>query len=491
MPGPLATRRMLATAATLALLGAWMVTCPPVAHHAASDLYGHLGVARHLVEGDGFLNDTVYPISLTFPFAADVPQPLIHRPPGYPLLMTLPVSLAGDDPALAERLAGIMSVVLLGLVAWLGAGYALRIGRGDIVLPWLIVLLVNPLLHMTVGWAQVEIPTALLLTWLWMRMRGDDPSDADQGHLRTNILDGLLAGGIALLRADLFWLPWLWLIWIGRRRGRPLMVALACWTIVLAPWLIRNLALTGDPFFTLQSHAEHLKETVLWPGYAIYTSLSPESFWHTLMNDPLLIVRKTLTGLRYYLTRLDGWLPVTLWGTGGLAAVLRSRSRLDRLDPLLVLGLSLILLTLLYAPLSHTLRYMAVILPVLSLELWLAIATTLEDRRADRFRRNLILALLTAACVWILPAAMPGWERARDHAAASARDLPDALLRLEKAPAGPIFTDSAALLWYGDRSGVFSLGNDEITQTIRTMIPDMKRAPTISQGPNAGVSGDD
>ncbi|MBC8425406.1 hypothetical protein H8E07_14900, partial [bacterium] len=334
MPGPLAKRRLTATAAAVALLGAWLIMHPPIAHHANSDLYGHLSVARHLVRGDGFVNDVVYPLSLAFPFAASVPQPMIHRPPGYPLLLTLPVVLAGDDPARAQRLAGYLTVLLLGGLAWLGVRFALQVGRGDVVVPWLVVLLINPLLHMTVGWAQVEIAVALLLMLLWIRLQ----DQARTITTRCAILDGLLAGGVALLRADLFWLPWLWLVWRGQRRGQPLIIAMICWAAVLAPWWTRNALLTGDPFFTLQAHGEQLKETVLWPGYAIYVSLSPESFWHTLIHDPGLILRKMISGLRYYITRLDGWLPVSLWVSGGFAAVFGFGAPPKRRDPLLAPG---------------------------------------------------------------------------------------------------------------------------------------------------------
>ncbi|MBU1675861.1 hypothetical protein KKA85_08790, partial [bacterium] len=165
------TRRLLAAAAALALTFTWLAAREPLPHHAASDLYTHLSVARHLIQGDGFVNDMVYPLSLSFPFAAHVPQPLVHRPPGYPLLMTLPVAFAGGDPARAEAMAGHLSLLFLALIAWCGAAHAVGRGRGDVVLPWLAVLLVNPLLQMTVGWAQVEIPTALLLLWLWTRLR--------------------------------------------------------------------------------------------------------------------------------------------------------------------------------------------------------------------------------------------------------------------------------------------------------------------------------
>jgi len=484
------TRRTLAAAAALALAFAWWATREPPPHASGSDVYTHLCVARHLVRGDGFVNDVVYPLSLTFPFAAQVPQPLVHRPPGYPLLLTLPVALSGDDPARAERLAGHLALLLLAVIAWRGAAWALGRGRGDAVLPWLAVLLVNPLLHMTVGWSQVEIPAALLLLWLWTRVRGRAGPPAPGAAA----VDGLLAAAVALLRADLFWLPWLWLVWAGHLRGRPLLVAAACWAGALAPWWIRTALLTGHPFFTLQAYAEHLKQTPAWPGYAIYGSLSPESLWHTLRHDPGLVLDKTLAGLRYYLTRLDGWLPLVLWVGGGLAAAahfVRDR-RPDAPAPVLLL--SLVALTVAYAPFSHTLRYMVVLLPVLSLELWLAAAGALSarlDGRGGPLLRHGLLLLGAAACVWVLPARMPGWERARDAAGADADTLPAALERLADAPPGPVFTDSAALLWHGGRAGVWWTGDRDVEKTIRATVADMERAPAVCQGPSTGGSGDD
>lgn len=481
--------RILAVLVGAALAGAWWLAHDPPLHHAGSDLYGHLGVARHLVRGDGFVNDAVYPLSLAFPFAARVPQPLVHRPPGYPLLLTAPVALSGGDPARAERLVAALTVLLLAGIAGFGARGALAAGREDVILPWLLLLLVNPLLHMTVGWSQVEIPTALLLIWLWTRLRARD--DRDAVGAGPALLDGTLAAGVALLRPELAWLPWLWLLWLGRRRGRALAASAGAWAALLAPWWIRNLLVTGNPVFTLQAYAEHLKQTPDWPGYAIYGSLQPETIWQTLARTPATMLDKTLAGLRYYLARLDDWLPTTLWLLGGLGGVSRLVAKRDRRDPLLVLGASLALMTLLYAPLSHTLRYMAVILPVLSLELWRAFAEGLAARGGGRPATALALALATAAVLWLTPAGMPGWLRARDAAADSAARLPAALTRLAETPAGPVFTDSAALLWHGDRAGVWIPEGVDMEAEIRRRVPDMERAPTVSQGPNAGGSGDD
>ncbi len=400
--------RWLPATAAILLAVAWLAIHGPVHHHAGSDLYTHLAIARHLLQGDGFVNDVVYPLSLTFPFAADVPQSLIHRPPGYPLLMTIPVAFSGDDPAYAVVLAGYLHILLLTLLAGFGAALLQRRGRNDTILPWLATLLVSPLLAMTVGWSQVEIPVAVLLLWLWLRLR-DNERIPGAGQA---VGDGLLAAAVTLLRADLFWLPWLWIVWLGRNNSRRHMfMTAACWAAALLPWGLRNMLLTGSPFFTLQAYAEHLKETSLWPGYSIYTSLAPESFWRTLAHNPVLIIHKTAAGLRYYLTRLDGWLPPPLWIAGAAALATRWRCNGRAGHPLTVLGISLALLTLAYAPLSHTLRYMAVIMPLLALESWSAAATWLSEHTTGKrgpWIRAITLTLLTVLCLWITPARMPG-----------------------------------------------------------------------------------
>ncbi len=105
-PTGAATRRanrLWPLAAGLVFGCVWAVLHAPVPPDPNADLYDNLSVARHLVRGEGFLCDLAYPLSFAFPFAARVPQPLIHRPPGQPLLLTLPVLAARGDREAAVR----------------------------------------------------------------------------------------------------------------------------------------------------------------------------------------------------------------------------------------------------------------------------------------------------------------------------------------------------------------------------------------------------
>ncbi len=477
-------RTAAALACALGFVAVWAALNPVVPPLPTSDLYTHLGVARHLLAGDGFVNDVVVPLSLAFPEAASVPQPLLHRPPGYPLLLTLPVLGAGGDPARAVDLVRLLHLLLLLVLAGTGTAALLRRRAGAAVAPWLAVLALNPLLAMTAVWGEVEVPAALLLLLLWLRLRGPARGLATA---RAAALTGLLAAATALLRADLFWVPLLWLFaarpW---RRPRRLGVCLGSWLALLAPWLIRNAVVAGNPFFTLQAWGEHLKQTPEWPDYSIYRSLSPESLAQTLRERPEIVAAKLRVGLRYFAARSGQWLPWPMWAAG-LAALaaprLRRAVRRLRPRPVALLLLTTGLLVVAYAPLSHTLRYLAVMLPALSWEIWLELAVRLRARRTggNELGRALILAGAATAALVLAPCRMPGWEAARAEAQALAPTLAPALTRLDAAAPGPIFTDSAALLWHGGRSGVWAPEDPAVLAELRRRLPELASAPIVLQ----------
>ncbi|MFO7654251.1 MAG: hypothetical protein R6X25_10580 [Candidatus Krumholzibacteriia bacterium] len=310
-----------AVAAGLAVAAAftavWLALHPPPPLLPTADVYSHLSVARHLVAGDGFVTDVTYPLSFAFPFARRLPQPLIHRPPGYALLLAVPVAAARGDPGASLSGLRALHAVLLAALVWLGINAAWRSGRAWSALPWLVLVAATPLLAFSVGWGEVEVPAALLLMGLWLGRR---PAAA-AGDRGAGLLYGLGAGFLTLLRVDLVWVPVLW--WAAtairpaaprgagpppamarpagsypaapRRATTPRIVSAAIaavvWLVVVAPWAIRNAAVTGDPFFALQTHAEHLKDTRAFPGYTIYRGLEPESLATSLQERPEILAR--------------------------------------------------------------------------------------------------------------------------------------------------------------------------------------------------------
>jgi hypothetical protein len=488
-PTGAATRRanrLWPLAAGLVFGCVWAVVHPPVPLDPNADLYDSLSVARHLVRGEGFLCDLAYPLSFAFPFAARVPQPLIHRPPGQPLLLTLPVLAARGDREAAVRGAQRLHLLLLALLAACGVRAARRAGRPEAAAPWLALLMASPLLAMTTGWAQSETPAALLLALLWWRLREGNGaatgSPTPTGDVPVAMIDGALAAATALMRADLWWLPWLWLAARGRLRTRRAALAtVAAWLLLLAPWGLRNASLTGDPLFALQAYGEAVKETPAWPGLDVYRQLTPQPILDTLRHDPALLVHKTAAGVRYFTARAGRWLPWPLWLAAGLLLARRGGVGTRRAaSPLALLLLTTGLLALQYSALSHSLRHLATLLPVLGLEIWLGAAGWLRARRPAWKSAGLTGALAGAALVVQLaaPARMPGWEAARRAAIAARPVTVRAAANAALLPPGPLFSDSGALLWLSGRAGVW-LPLPAAMEAVRERVPEMARAPIV------------
>lgn len=530
-------------AAALLFAAAWALLHPAVPPEPSADLYDSLSVSRHLLRGDGFLCDVAYPLSFAFPFAARLPQPLVHRPPGQALLLLPAVAAAGGDPGRALAAARGLYLLLLVLLAAAGLAAARRDGAGGAVAPWLLLLLFNPLLAMTASCVQSEVPAALLLALLWWRWRWRPaaaaarpeavqapapadparPSAAPRSPARAAAADGALAAALTLLRPELAWVPLLWAA-AGRRRWtrRAALTAGAVWLLLLAPWAARNAAVAGSPFFSLQVYAEHLKETPAHPGYDVYRSLSPEPFWSTLAREPGVVAAKTAAGLRYFAARAGRWLPWPLWAAAAwllLGSAWRARrgSGPGAGDPgagspeaggpgggddgparpggsgrapgasgrpagdLALAVATLALLTVQYAALSHTVRHLFVLLPLLLLEIWRSLARGLAAARPGwpAWRRTALLLAAAAACQLLAPARMPGWDAARERAAAGHAAVLGAVARTAALPAGPVFTDSAAYLWWTGRAGVALPASADVEARLRALAPELAAAPVV------------
>ncbi len=460
----------------------WVQLHPATPLHPGSDVYEQLTVARHLVAGDGFLNDIAYPLSAAFPFAAHLPQPLIHRPPGYSLLL-IPAVMLGDNPEGILDGVRIQQILLLGLIVLVGVVPLARRGRLDTILVWLSLLMVNPLLDMGVRWGLVEIAVALVLILLWHRPQTDG--------LRSGLTDGLLAAVVALLRLELLWLPWLWLTSRSRPSKQWWLGAVTVWIVLMAPWAVRNVKVSGDPFFSLQAHAEHRKGTPEFSTSSPYQSLSPENFITTLERTPQLILRKTVSGVRYQARHLNKWLswPLLIAGMMAMMAMVAARVAQRRRSAqqvahqassrLLLLGGSLGLCVVLYAPLSHDPRHLLPLFPVLSLELVTITTALISAMTRSSLSRWATLAAFVILMVGLFPARMSGWDQARNDAAATQAQVDQAVLRIEAMPPGPLFTDQAATLWFADRTGMMMPAIETDISKLRALVPELANAGVV------------
>jgi hypothetical protein len=440
-------------AIVLLVVALWLILHPPPPFLATSDLYTHLSVARHLADGDGFLCDVTYPLSFAFPWACTLPQPLIHRPPGYALLLVPIYLIAGGDPQQTLVLVHWLMAVVL------GANWSLP------------------------GWS----------------------------------IDGTLCAALTLLRPELIWLPLLWwygLRWLpvrqrpvpaatalaaaadvsgtpgatGRRRQRDALLTLAVWCALVVPWAGRNWRLTGNPFFSLQSYAEHVKMTDSWPQYTVYRSLQPQPLGQTLRDDPSLVLGKTRAGIGFFLRHLGNWLPWSLLTAGAALWLARRRWRLLPGEPLFLVGLTGAVLILLYAPFDHELRHLVPLWPIATWELCLLGANALGTagllpdhlpRHRAALLRSALLVLVVAVGTWLTPAQVPGWVHAAQIATRDAPRTAALVARADELPPGPVFCDNAAMLWLTGRAGVWAPIDDEVAAEIRRRVPQLTHAPWL------------
>ncbi len=488
----------------LLFIAVWSQFNPARPHMETSDLFTHLSVARHLLQGDGFVTDITYPLSFAFDFAQELPQPLIHRSPGFALLLTAAVAPSPDDPTLVVTHVRWLQMIFLGFLAGIGAMAFFRRGTPLAGGAWLVLLGMSPLLGFAVDWAFVELPAGPLLLVIWLRHR--DISKSGPGWI-----DGILVGFLALLRWDLVWLPLLWWFW-GRQelrvvaaRGpsgsivplwnRRLLLALLMVVVVNLPWAVRNVRLTGSPFFTLQGQAELAKDTRTWPGYSVYQQLKPQPVSKVLAENARPLLRKFVRGLKFYfrdLGRLFPWAGLVIMA---LALMVYLRGCIDKppspfppeakhpmsivpalspLGPLAVTGLTLILMIIQYSFFDHSLRHLLVMYPVVGWELS-GLLGSLVARAGRRWRIKtwMLLApamLATVLLVKVSLQPLPGWEFAARQAEQQKSSLEKLTRQLVLTPERVPFVETSAAPWYANRPAVWDPKNEETRNFIREQL---------------------
>lgn len=462
-------------AAALVVAVGWPATQAPMPLLPTDDLYEHLTVTRHLARGDGFLCDVAYPLSFAWPFARRLPQPLVHRPPAWPVALLLPYAAVRGETGRMPAAVRMLQITFLALLAGLGTAAWARRGHPGAAAAWLPALLVCPLWPYAVDWGQAELPAAVLLLAFWLRHR--------DGPARIGPTDGLLVGLLAVLRPELVWLPLAWGLWRHHRAGhgaeggrRRWLAAATVALCLVAPWTVRNARLTGDPFFSVQAAAEVVKDTRAWPGYHVYRQLEPQPAARALRDDPESLARKTARGLEFYGRQWPGLLPwplplLLLVGAVGARRAAKARPgtggggcRWPR-DPETVALASLAALAAFYAPLDHSLRHLLVIVPVVAWEAapWLGEwpwsrwrAQPGRSRRAGGL--NALAALVVAVPLMLLTVGEPtGWAGAAREAVAAQGPARAEAARLKSAPADEVlFVETSAAPWLADRAAVWS-----------------------------------
>jgi hypothetical protein len=472
---------------------------------ATSDIYTHLSVARHLSQGDGFVTDVTYPLSFAYPFAQQLPQPLIHRQPGFAILLQIPFATAGGDDHLTLTHVRHMQFVIMGMIIFVGAMGYFRRGKGPALLPWIIFLLASPLLNYAIDWGFVELVCALLLLAIWLRGR-------DVGNQGAGPIDGLLMGLLAMLRLDLFWVPLLW-FFLWRRdkiKSSPglsffnsrLLGAIVVFILVMAPWTWRNIQVTGQPFFSLQAQAELVKMTPDWPGYSVYKHLEPQPLLQTMKEHPGAVLNKVVHGLGFFLKKHHQFMPWMLFWAGAIPAALFAfnlvldelllvvfRQKKARISisparsafaPSHVGFMTLALLCLQYSFFDHDLRHLIVMLPLILWEITLVVGESVEQiaRRntaswhtgINPLRTGLTGVVMAIILVFLWPCQLPEWKNAAKvaHDQQSMVKQRIASVRASRKPI--LFEETSAVPWYVNQPAVWSPADEKIRNKITEIL---------------------
>ncbi|MBU8870195.1 MAG: hypothetical protein KOO60_04880 [Gemmatimonadales bacterium] len=472
----------------LLFLIAWILLFPAEPWNVDADIYDYLSVARNLLEGDGLSNDLIYPMTTAFDWGRQLPQPLLHRPAGYPILLVPAVLATRGDPVRAQQTVRVLQFGFLILIVWAGLVGFQRRDVGFAGPAWLL-LLFSPYLGAAVTRGWVEIPCALVLLVLWLRLREHNSSSAG---LQRALVDGALIAGLTLLRNDLLWVPVLW--WLAavllsphrRQLGefrfwRYPATACGVWLVLTLPWWIHVTLVAGSPFFNPMSYSLQLDLGTNWWNYPRLRGLEPESALSNLRHNFLPAVIKTRHGLRYFFETLGWWLPWSIWA-GAVALWLNSRLRhrghgVLRTDrPIVLLGVTLVGMALFYALISQEVRHLLVLLPVLAWEIVMMMAQLTSRWETHKRLGAPILAAVVGLAIVVAPPSMPAEQQRLEVKKRQAVRVEELAGEVDNWPPGPIFTDNAAVCWLTGRTGVWRPLNSDVEETIRETVPGMRAA---------------
>ncbi len=297
-------------------------------------------VGRHISNGQGFVTSILRPLSIAV-VPKTVTHPDLYNAPLFPLTLGVAFNIAGAS----DRTVGLVCLIFAILTALMTyrLGSALA-GRGAGALAAVLVTLTTGLLKSEVAGMNISL-LMLLLTGLGYAVL------RHRGTARWSLICGGLAS-LAYLTdysALLFAAPACALVAASQPQSRlrhPFLF-LVGFALVLLPWAVRNVAVTGSPFGGLQSYS-----VAMWgeshPGATLYRSQEPGSAKpiQFAVSNPREVVKKALLnlgGLEAQVPVIYGMVLLALLGLAfftRLGAEMGDRLKWGVLAGILLMGLS-------------------------------------------------------------------------------------------------------------------------------------------------------
>lgn len=248
----------------------------------------YASLARNITEGKGFSLENVTPLGLYF--NSQIPQANNIHAPVYALYLSLWFWIFGavDYIALLASIAAlgllILAAYLLGRKIggdWIAIVAAMLIGTSQITLSAVIA-------------GSPEILAGALVAFSVYFLLSSQNNYA-------MILSGILFGLAILTRYHLAIVGIPLAILFLENCRRNLVIWLAAVLFALAPWLIRNWIVIGNPFFNLQYYAEFARGLSNFsdPNY-VYRSITPMALGYIITHYPLDLAAKAFSGMIYF-----------------------------------------------------------------------------------------------------------------------------------------------------------------------------------------------
>ena len=271
-------------------------------------------IGREVSRGHGLATKFIRPVALRF--NSDLLHfPELTYPPLYPLVLGVAIKYLGDRDLTLVLVSAFFFWAVVPLLWYLAGRFAGRPAAALVVLLYI----ANPIsLRYSVNGGPVTFSACLSLLFLFFLFRSES-----EGSLWLPAA-GLIAGLAYLTRYGygLWIIPGGLLLWLNPRpgRGRRLGLFLAGFILPLIPWLIRNLVVVGNPFFTLQGFKPAMF-TASAPGHLLWRGFSADSL--QVPRRLYFIVRKVLVNFR------ESYLDI-LFLTGNFAGVFTIAAVLHR-----------------------------------------------------------------------------------------------------------------------------------------------------------------
>ena len=439
-----------------------------------TDALGHAQLGRNLSEGRGFTTYFLRPLGLTHGDNL-LRQPDITHGPLFPLFLALGFSARGATDAIASNISGAFYLLTVPMLYWFGT----RVFSSTVGLIAAILFTVNPLmLEYSISGLPITLQT-FLMTSLLIAIHALAIHSRDQETMPTSrlprvplILSALLVGGLYLTDPVFIYTVPVVVIAVfalmKQQRTKAMIQFGAVLAAVMLPWMFRNAALAGNPFFGLRSMEVWMGTPNYYPGGLAYRTMPQDLNPSTGLLQA--VIRKIFLGsgeiIQGFPQMSGSWMLAFL-----LPSLLFRFKDTATMSVRRVMMYCLLAVTVGMLPFGVEMPLFALLIPALLVFSVAYLIHIVEQAKLPRPSIILLISLISAAV--ILPVArgmMVNTKPATLPEVVSARALGKLTSKNQA-----VLTDQPWLVaWYANRPAVWIPAVDSNIKSYRKRFPDMR-----------------